>query len=205
MALVLKNFSSYQSVSGIWEIVEPEDFFLASMTLSKHDFNLLNSINSSARRTEFLATRHLIKELGLNIEIEYKKNGKPTINQGHISISHSDSLVSIIYHPKYNCAIDIEKISDRMLRIAKRAFSEKEISFAENNLKNLTTLWGCKEAIYKIVHEDGISFKNQIQIEPFKQGEKIICNYHNNKKKEQFILYSLEIMNHILVWCVNNE
>ena len=46
-------------------------------------------------------------------EIKYLKNGKPTIENGFISISHSGTWLGIIYSKDNEVGIDLEKINSR--------------------------------------------------------------------------------------------
>lgn len=204
MPLIIKDFANdNKTISGIWKSEESEEFLRSMVKLYPQDLNILNNSASKMRRIEFLSTRLLLQSLGKDVIINYDENGKPLVESGYIGITHSESLVATIFNPGFRCSVDIEKISERMKRIANRTFSQEEIKFANNDIKMLTALWCCKEAVYKIVNESGISFKDNIMIKKFSLGEKIKCEYKNKDGNiEVFILSSKEIFNHILVWCI---
>jgi hypothetical protein len=202
MPIVLRNFSNQNSVSGIWKIAEDELSLSELCDLSDYDKNLLKNISNPSRRIEILATRALFKQLGLNINIEYEDR-KPIANKGYISISHSDSLVAIVYHESLATSVDIEEVNNRILRISKRAFSLEELDFAADDLKILTLMWNCKECVYKIVNEKGLAFKTQIKVNPFRINENISCEFFSDKINRSFEFSYLEILNHTLVWGID--
>jgi phosphopantetheinyl transferase len=197
--LLVSNFSGQNSVSGIRKITHDEKELYSYCDLSDVD-NMILSHSSLARRLEILNVRALIKELGLKIKIHYKER-KPICDEGFISISHSDDLACVIWSRETEYSVDIEKISSRMLRISNRAFSDEELKFAATDLQKLTILWNCKECVYKLANNKGIDFKKQIQVLPFSENEKIICNYSfDTDDKRTYIFDYRQILDHTYVW-----
>lgn len=197
--ILASNFSDPNSVSGIRKITSDEKFLYSYCDLSDVD-NMILSHSSLFRRLEILNVRALIKELGLKLSIHYKDR-KPICDKGFISISHSDELACIIWSQDIKYSIDIEKISPRLLRISNRAFSEKELDFAGTDLRKLSILWNCKECVYKLANNSGIIFKEQIQVVPFKENEKIVCNYISSSENVRtFYFEHGQIMDHTYVW-----
>ncbi|PLX07607.1 MAG: hypothetical protein C0596_10110 [Marinilabiliales bacterium] len=143
MGIALQNFTKDESLSGIWEINESEDALLKLCKLTEYDKILINDSGSKQRRIELLAVRALLHTLNPEITIQYD-NRKPICNKGYISISHSDKYAAIVWHPEKQPTLDIEHINDRILRIAKRAFNDDELEFANDNTQSLTTIWSCK-------------------------------------------------------------
>ena len=199
MSLILENFAGNKSVSGIWKIEESEDDLHELCVLTDYDRKLLSDITSPLRRKEILATRVLINVLGLNIFIEYRDR-KPLASNGNISITHSDSLVGIVWHETKKTTIDIEELSSRILRISKRAFSSDEFDFAGNDIKKLTLLWNCKESVYKLVGVSGLEFKTQIKVFPFNDMDKIECHFTKDGNIIKFTFEQNEILDHTYVW-----
>jgi len=197
--ILLENFSIKPSISGIRKISNDINFLYSFCDLSDVDNMILSHSSSLHRRLEILNVRALIKELGLNLKITYK-NRKPICDNGYISISHSDSLAAVIWNPETEYAVDIEEISPRMTRIAYRAFSEKELAFANNDIRLLTILWNCKECVYKIGGNKAVEFREQINVLPFHEGEKIYCELTENNKISTFEFESGLILNHSYVW-----
>ena len=200
MSIILRNFAT-DCISGVWKLEENETDLLRLVNLSDIDLQWLATISNAKRRREIIAVRVLLQNLGLNFQINYK-NGKPYCNNGFISISHSKSMVAVIYHTKHEVTVDIEEINDKLLRIGERVFSENEIAFANKDLEKLTILWNCKECAYKIFGNDHTDFKHNIKILPFNNDEKIICEIENNNGKQILKLNCLKIENNMLVWNV---
>ncbi|HNQ67884.1 MAG TPA: hypothetical protein PKN32_05875 [Bacteroidales bacterium] len=197
--LLVSNFSGQNSVSGIRKITQDEKELYSYCDLSDVD-NMILSHSSLARRLEILNVRALIKELGLNIRIQYKER-KPICDEGFISISHSDELAGIIWSRETEYSLDIEKISSRMLRISNRAFSVEEHTFAGADLRKLTILWNCKECVYKLANNKGIDFKKQIQVLPFNENDKIMCDYfYDTNRKRTYVFDYKQILDHTYVW-----
>ncbi|MBP5628618.1 MAG: 4'-phosphopantetheinyl transferase superfamily protein [Bacteroidaceae bacterium] len=95
-----------------------------------------------------------------------------------VSISHSKSHAALLLSSHRNIGVDIEQISERILRLADRIAQPDELPSnwqsltPEQQARHLTTLWTIKEALYKSLdHQDGIdllklpissNFKSQI-------------------------------------------
>ncbi len=199
MAVIITNFASQKSLSGIWEISESECALRNLCSLTDYDKNLLENIGSELRRKEILAVRALIKHLNPKIHIKYQ-NRKPVCNIGNISISHSDTLAAIVWHPTKKTTVDIEQINDRIHRIAHKAFSQDEIGFANNITERLTKLWSCKECVYKLADIQGVDFIKQIFVSEFKQNTDIKCQLKTSSKLIEYNFKQMNIKNHVLVW-----
>ncbi len=197
--ILTENFSSAPSVSGIREITNDIDFLYSYCDLTDVDNMIISQSGSLLRRLEILNVRALIKDLGLNLKITYK-NRKPQCDNGFISISHSDTLAAVIWNPDTETAIDIEEISERVTRIAKRAFSLPELEFANNDILKLNLLWNCKECVYKLAEIKGLDFKKQIQVLPFNAEDKIKAELISGGNIRYFEFEYGKILNHSYVW-----
>ena len=176
---------------AIWEITESLDKLNqlgACITTA--------GINSEKRKKEWISSRLLLKEINPKHSISYNESGSPKLNNKHnISISHSKEFVAIIISQK-NVGIDIEKISEKSIKVSSKFISE-------DNIKNLTTekatlIWCCKEAIFKWHEKGGIDFIADIKIYPFKKMEegKITADFRGIP----LILNYQKINNHYLVY-----
>ena len=88
------------------------------------------------RKTEYLATRLLLKELtGTKQTIIYNKWGKPELynNKLNLSISHSASVAAIIISES-KVGIDVEDIERNVEKVETRFLSDKEL----NEIKKFT-------------------------------------------------------------------
>jgi 4'-phosphopantetheinyl transferase EntD len=129
---------------------------------------------SEHRKCEWLAVRFLIKEmLGEEKEIRYKKNGMPYLADCSffISISHTKGFVAVILNREHEVAIDIEKISPRVLNVAQRFMNEDETTGApsSDDIIYLLLHWSAKEAVFKRLHDEaGLDFRKDVKITPFR-------------------------------------
>ena len=150
---------------------------------------------SDKRQLEYILTRLLLQQIDRKLIISYNQFGAPKLNDGRkISISHSSDLIAVIISEK-KVAIDIEKISNKPLKI-----KHKFISNIDNVLDNkmeATLAWSAKEAVYKLHQEGGIDFKKDIIIQKIDISKKQI---HTTFQKKNLVLNFQKINNHFLVY-----
>jgi len=152
---VYKKYIDENSVLAITKIDKNEHKLRNICNLSDVDLFLLEHSSSTQRRLEILNVRFLLKEIGISENITYK-NRKPIIENGFISISHSDKYAGIIYSRNSQYSIDIEELDGRILRISKRAFNDKELDISKNDITVLNHFWNAKECVYKLAGTKGI-------------------------------------------------
>jgi len=178
----------------VWEITETLEGLL----------DLYGNINTSnytseKRKKEHLISRLMVNKICKNGAIFYNEFGAPELdNAKHLSISHSNELVTIIISNK-KTGLDIEKISEKALRTASKFVAEKNL--IKLNKEKATLIWCIKEAVYKWHQEGGIDFIKDIIIAEFFAKE------HGNvtayfREKELNLNY-LKINNHYLVYVCN--
>lgn len=115
------------------------------------------------KRIESLSNSILLSKIlkQLNYEkydIGFDKHGKPFlvgINLFH-NISHNESFVVCAISPKNPVGIDVEKISSRHIRVAKKVCTEKELNKLESlpipdQAYEFTRIWTLKEAFSKML------------------------------------------------------
>ena len=100
--------------------------------------------------------------------LSFSENGKPYIEDGrvHFSVSHSGDIAVVCINEKNPVGIDIEKITQINSRVAKRIFSDAEISFVFSSaeipsglitdrqvLERFFRVWTYKEAFVKMTGE----------------------------------------------------
>lgn len=156
----------------IWKIEESENELARGIELTPHCQNRMAGMKSEMHRRGFLSIRHLMAEAGyVDADLYYDKVGKPHLKDGnHISITHSNQFTGIIVSQTDEVGIDIEKQRDKILRIAHKFTPIEEyrtIANSEALIRKLTVVWGCKESLYKIYAEPGLSFINHINIMDF--------------------------------------
>ncbi|MFK7812656.1 MAG: 4'-phosphopantetheinyl transferase superfamily protein [Maribacter sp.] len=156
----------------IWKIEESEYELAQGIELTPHCQNRMVSMKSEMHRRGFLSIRHLMAEAGyVDEDLYYDAVGKPHLKDGnHISITHSNQFTGIIISETQEVGIDIEMQRDKILRIAHKFTPIEEyrtIANSEALIRKLTIVWGCKESLYKIYAEPGLSFINHIVIKDF--------------------------------------
>lgn len=159
----------------IWHIVEPLEELTSH--LLPQEIEELAHIQVLEKKCEYAAVRCLLQFVAFQehfsyVPIQKNENGKPFLPALplEISISHAFPFVAVALASK-SLGIDIEKKQEKIRRVAQRVFSEKELTFAKNNLDYLTQLWTAKEALYKAYSGKGIAFK-----------ENIICDFCPEKQ-----------------------
>lgn len=90
-----------------------------------------------------------------DFKIKKGKDGKPfvDVNNFHFNISHSGSLVALVYDEK-PMGIDIEKIVNRDTSLANRFFTNEErdyINNSKNKLESFYKIWTLKESYVKAI------------------------------------------------------
>lgn len=142
--------------------IEKNNIQLTSLDLIK-----LSSTNVESKKKEILGIRYLRNKIIGLTDINYDSQiGYPFISNGpYISISHSNNLVALAINPKKIIGVDIEKISDRVFKLAHKFLSEKELSqLMELSALEITKYWSIKEVLYKIAHVKSMSFKNDLEV-----------------------------------------
>ncbi|TPG39281.1 4'-phosphopantetheinyl transferase family protein [Flavobacterium pectinovorum] len=160
----------------IWQITESLEELLSKVVLKEKTQLRLNGMKSQMHQRAFLSVRMLIQEMGFtDHELHYDEFGKPYFDcHNYISITHSHDFAAIIISDE-TVGIDMELQREKILRIADK-FVDTENSYLSLNsgtdniadyIRELTIIWGAKEAIFKIRNEKGISFKDHIRIDAF--------------------------------------
>ena len=201
-----------------WKNTETIEDLYTDVLLKKSSIERLKGMQSIEHRKGFLGVRKLIEYIGYtDFDLFYDQTGKPHLipetkqkstaeaiktnqpipNIRHISISHSHEFSSICVSTDEKIGVDLEKIKDRVMRIAPRFMdiSHLENLTQEEQLKKATIVWGVKEAIFKIKNETGISFPRHINELPFTLNDKegtAFLTYNNHKECYCFKFYEIE-------------
>jgi len=208
----IKKISFRQGIAGIWRISETPDELAQIVALLPGDADVYNRFKHPRRKAEFLAVRALLAELtGENLQVVYTEAGKPQLPGAgwQISISHSSGLAALILG-RGKVGIDVESLGRPLEKIEKKFLSEQEIAFVKNSEfpeKVLLLCWCAKEAVFKLVDDSGIDFREQIEIDPFQinDGGIIQAVYKNSDGECKIQLNYTFIENNALAWCVLNE
>jgi len=196
----------------VWHITENISFFENNISLFESEKKILNKIKREARKLQWLAARYVLKSLTNNQEVIKNKHGKPFLKSkdGYISISHCKDYAVAIFSKELNVGVDIEPMRKKVIRIADKFLSEKEMSFIkkEDEVKQLITCWAMKEAAFKWYGREYISFKESINISAFKYNDKlsrIRVKLISPKKTYKLKAFHLNVENHSLVFCFGKK
>ena len=149
-----------------WTIGEIDMLNSYESVLNLEEINQLNSIGNAQRKREFMAVRQLKHEVFGEELIIYGENGKPRFDNSEITIGISHSAHWALFaHARIPFGCDIEEVSDRITPLSDRFCSSEELELlaGEVGVMQLTQLWSCKEALYKLVNIKGIHWKNQMR------------------------------------------
>jgi phosphopantetheinyl transferase len=146
---------------GIWHLTESISE-LNSLINGRFEVSL-TGISNPTRQKERLASRLLIEALcGKFQPVGYRANGEPYFLDSnlHLSISHTKNYVAVAIAP-CRIGIDIEHLSDRVLRITEKFLNQEELkTLAKTNNQAATALlfWCAKETLYKKLSTDEPNF-----------------------------------------------
>ena len=189
---------------------ETEEQLCAMCDLTDEDNSMIERCSAQKRRIELLSIRALLKAIGIHQTIHYNDR-KPYLDEGYISISHSANMAAIIYNPDIPVGIDIEAVAPRIRRIAFRAFSDVELAAADDDLEKLTILWNCKECVFKLANDEGIDFREMIEVDlPQELNCQlsivhyplsiIHCSLKKSGEEKHFSLSAMKIEDNTVVW-----
>lgn len=169
---------------GIWQITEPESYFLDKVPLQR-------SITHPHKRLQHLAGRLLLRWLFPDFPyqlIQIADTRKPYLaNEAyHFSISHCGDYAAAIVSTRHRVGIDIEMPTDKVMRIRHKFLNERELDGPSGNYelqpmsirilhpvpqeaetRFLTLLWSAKEAVFKWFGNGEVDFREHIHLNDF--------------------------------------
>ncbi len=165
-----KTIPIIHGLIGVWQLSETLADLLPNFSAKELLDPSFTKYSHDKRKTEWLSTRLLLKGMiGPEFSISYLPSGKPILEHKifkKISITHSRDFVAIIVHESKNVGIDIEETSRNFKRVEKRFLSEEELVYIGENNQLKCLYWCAKEAVFKLIEEEGIEFKEQIIVTP---------------------------------------
>jgi phosphopantetheinyl transferase len=155
---------------AVWRCDESLDELSSSIQFPQPLLEEAAAFKAPHRRLEWLSVRALFFSMtGLFIPIYYEPSGKPRIDNGFISISHTKGYVAVAYSKHREVAVDIEQYADRVVRVAPRFMNaaEQPSTYDDEKIWSLLLHWSAKETVYKMVGESTVDFSNSIVVRPF--------------------------------------
>lgn len=176
MALIFSKNISEQCIITLWKIEEDVNFFLKYLSIKEEDLEICSNATHPMKQLEWLASRTCVKyTVGLlehNYQgIEKDEHNNPYLSEikGFVSLSHTSDYTVVIVSLVEEVGIDIERISDKLSRVAPKFLSDSEQLFAGDDLFKMCIYWCAKESLYKWYGKKNLSFKDNIFIQPFEQ------------------------------------
>lgn len=174
MALVYLKEINQHTRFAIWKIEESADDLLSKLQLSRSERAFLERLNKGKRTLNWLGTRVLLRSMldapGY-IDCPSDENGKPyLVNFPHkISLSHSFDYAAVMLSTQHEVGIDMELVKPKIELIANKFMQEGELTqlSVDQYIEQLYVCWCAKEAVYKLQGKKGVSFKDNIWIDPF--------------------------------------
>jgi len=151
----------------IWEIDEKLSELKASFLLTEDQKSELDRRKPISNKKQYLASRKLIKMAQLNDLNNIFYESLSLDKNICYSISHT-AKYAVLAVSNQRIGVDIEFLHPKILNIKSKFINVKENYFMKSdNIKLITRLWTCKEAIFKCIYENKLSFKKNIVVEKF--------------------------------------
>lgn len=138
----------------LWEVTESIDELTAQYPNA--DYSVWENTRLEKRKREWLGRQFLMQSEDPPVVVHYAATGKPLLNQGFISLSHSEDLVAMVLSDK-PVGVDIQTPVEQIARIRTKFCRQDELdgaAIAPNPLEFLTRIWSAKEALFKIYGSD---------------------------------------------------
>jgi phosphopantetheinyl transferase len=161
----------------IIEMENPESLEFLSF---REKLSYMNISHPGKRRewaTARLAIREALEELRLPYPGFFKdEHGKSqSMNgTGFVSLTHTLGFAGAIFHKHQPVGIDMDLIREKIIKIGFRFLDKSELDFLENDPIHYTMAWSAKESIFKCQGKRGVSFRENILLEPFDSKAKLI-------------------------------
>ncbi len=190
---------------AVWQITESSGELHSFFTPEEFNETIFHDIQFEKRKVEWLAIRVLLKQMiGNGFEIYYTEVGKPMIKHPlykHIGISHSRDFAAVYIHQHHAVGIDIESMARNYATVKKRYLSEPELQQVSESPMLQCIYWCAKEAVFKLVDNEGVDFRKQIHVLPFLPGSDIFFVRYVFDNQEKTLQLQYETFNqHGMVW-----
>lgn len=185
-------------VLGLWRMDEnPNDF-------SSIQEKLGIECRSRKRRQEIVCVHLLLQALfhDNNLHIFHNEQGKPFLaNLYKLSISHTKDYCAIIVSKTREVAVDIEYMSERIMKIRSKFLFHGEVATAP-----LPALlyWCAKETVYKYYSEKALQY-DEIFIHPFILREKGTITAELYQEKKSLSIYYERTNDYILTYSYSEK
>ncbi|HAH24730.1 MAG TPA: hypothetical protein DCL77_13420 [Prolixibacteraceae bacterium] len=202
---LFKSISVPDGLLSVWQMTESSDELLSFFTPQEIADPSFQNFSFEKRKCEWLAVRALLKQMiGSTFQISYAETGKPLLSHPlypYISISHSRDFVAVFIHDHQDVGIDIESMHRNYAPIRKKYLSESELLEVNESPLLQCIYWCAKEAIFKLVEEEGIDFRKQIEVIAFDaQQDTFFVRFISHNLERTYQLQYTTFNDHCMVW-----
>lgn len=193
---------------AVWEIAEPESFFLQSVDLKKE-------ITHPHKRLQHLAGRYLLWYLFPDFPAEaiaIADTRKPFLpdEQYHFSISHCGHYAAAIVSKTDRVGIDVELLTPRVEKIKHKFLHPHELAMlkqtAADTITVLTLLWSAKEAMFKWWGNGEVDFSEVLRIHELPEKSSGILKTSFVKQETYPLILHYQLFGNLtLVWTGENN
>ncbi|AEI48777.1 4'-phosphopantetheinyl transferase family protein [Runella slithyformis] len=162
----------------VWQIGESPEKLLKELIVTAEEWEEFKTISHPQKQLEWLTGRRAMQVLVESTGGCYKgmlkdEYGKPHLKHriAEVSLTHTLRYVGVTLHPVKSLGIDMERMADKLARVAPKFLSEEEKEHAQMELSKLVTYWCAKEALYKLHGTRQLSFKDHIAVEAFQDTD----------------------------------
>lgn len=141
----------------------------------------LANISHPEKRKEWATARMAMRDALEVLHVPYPgffkdEHGKSQVMNGNgfVSLSHTEGLAGAIFHRDTPVGIDMDFIREKILKIGFRFLDKSELEFLDKDPLHYTMAWSAKESIFKCQGKRGVSFRDNILLEPFSSDATII-------------------------------
>ena len=183
----------------IWKIDETYTDLKALIQLTDDQERELERRKQISHKKQFLASRKLIEMAELNELNSIFYESLPFRKNVYFSISHTINY-AVVGIGFQRIGVDVEFYRPKVLNIKSKFINMKEKYFMKSDdVKVITRLWTCKEAIYKCLFKNKLSLKEEIVLQKFDMQSKYgHGQVHLNDKIISINLHFINFENHQL-------
>ena len=183
----------------IWKIDETYTDLKSLIQLTDDQERELERRKQISHKKQFLASRKLIEMAELNELNSIFYESLPFRKNVYFSISHTINY-AVVGIGFQRIGVDVEFYRPKVLNIKSKFINMKEKYFMKSDdVKVITRLWTCKEAIYKCLFKNKLSLKEEIVLDKFDMQSKYgHGQVHLNDKIISINLHFINFENHQL-------
>ncbi len=155
------------------KIIEEQEDHLLDFLSFREKLSFAN-ISHPEKKKEWATSRLAIFDALTELNVPYPgffkdEHGKSqSMNgQGYVSLTHTPGFAGAIFHRTQPVGIDMDLIREKILKIGFRFLDPSELDFLEKDPAHYTMAWSAKESIFKCQGKKGVSFRENILLDPF--------------------------------------